>query len=133
MQVDKFIVNCFVSITKHIETVNTMLSFIWWIVGFYWVTAGGQSLTRDSPQLYWLVGIWNNIYLLNCSLYVVFCLATFCNHHSCCVMQALYHISCFRRRDCTHLCFCCMSYWNRSLLLFAMHTCHSLCSGRSGK
>ncbi|KAK7317525.1 hypothetical protein RJT34_01840 [Clitoria ternatea] len=31
-----------------------MLSFIWWIVGFYWVTAGGQSLTRDSPQLYWL-------------------------------------------------------------------------------
>ncbi|RZB53611.1 E3 ubiquitin-protein ligase At1g63170-like [Glycine soja] len=42
------------SITKHIETVNTMLSFIWWIVGFYWVTAGGQSLTRDSPQLYWL-------------------------------------------------------------------------------
>ena len=60
-----------------------MLSFIWWIVGFYWVTAGGQSLTRDSPQLYWLVGIWNNIYLLNCSLYVVFCLAIFCNHYSC--------------------------------------------------
>ncbi|KAG5014139.1 hypothetical protein AAZX31_09G243900 [Glycine max] len=42
------------SITKHIESANTMLSFIWWIVGFYWVTAGGQSLTRDSPQLYWL-------------------------------------------------------------------------------
>lgn len=42
------------SITKHIESANTMLSFIWWILGFYWVTAGGQSLTRDSPQLYWL-------------------------------------------------------------------------------
>ncbi|KAK7256694.1 hypothetical protein RIF29_30151 [Crotalaria pallida] len=42
------------SITKHIESANTTLSFIWWIVGFYWVTAGGQSLTRDSPQLYWL-------------------------------------------------------------------------------
>lgn len=42
------------SITKFIESANTMLSFIWWIVGFYWVTAGGQSLTRDSPQLYWL-------------------------------------------------------------------------------
>ncbi|TKY65534.1 E3 ubiquitin-protein ligase [Spatholobus suberectus] len=41
-------------ITKHIESANTMLSFIWWIVGFYWVTAGGQSLTRDSPLLYWL-------------------------------------------------------------------------------
>ncbi|KAK7394851.1 hypothetical protein VNO78_15392 [Psophocarpus tetragonolobus] len=42
------------SLTKHIESANTMLSFIWWILGFYWVTAGGQSLTRDSPQLYWL-------------------------------------------------------------------------------
>lgn len=50
------IVHYFVSITKHIESANTMLSFIWWILGFYWVTAGGQSLTRDSPQLYWLVG-----------------------------------------------------------------------------
>ncbi|KAI4328741.1 hypothetical protein L6164_021074 [Bauhinia variegata] len=42
------------SITKHIESANTMLSFIWWILGFYWVTSGGQSLTSDSPQLYWL-------------------------------------------------------------------------------
>ncbi|XP_027352683.1 E3 ubiquitin-protein ligase At1g63170-like [Abrus precatorius] len=42
------------SITKHIESANTMLSFIWWIIGFYWVTAGGQNLIRDSPQLYWL-------------------------------------------------------------------------------
>nr|KYP64372.1 E3 ubiquitin-protein ligase At4g11680 family [Cajanus cajan] len=53
-KVCKFIVQSFVSITKFIESANTMLSFIWWIVGFYWVTAGGQSLTRDSPQLYWL-------------------------------------------------------------------------------
>ncbi|XP_061359274.1 E3 ubiquitin-protein ligase At1g63170-like [Gastrolobium bilobum] len=42
------------SIMKHVESANTMLSFMWWMVGFYWVTAGGQSLTRDSPQLYWL-------------------------------------------------------------------------------
>ncbi|KAI5428852.1 hypothetical protein KIW84_033735 [Lathyrus oleraceus] len=42
------------SIFKYIESVNTVLSFLWWILGFYWVTAGGQSLTRDSPQLYWL-------------------------------------------------------------------------------
>ncbi|KAL4621815.1 hypothetical protein ACB092_06G255400 [Castanea dentata] len=42
------------SVVKHLESANTMFSFIWWIVGFYWVTAGGQSLTRDSPQLYWL-------------------------------------------------------------------------------
>ena len=42
------------SITKHVESANTMLSFIWWVIGFYWVTAGGQNLTRDSPQLYWI-------------------------------------------------------------------------------
>lgn len=42
------------SIIKHIESANTILSFIWWILGFYWVTVGGQSLTKDSPQLYWL-------------------------------------------------------------------------------
>ncbi|KAG0452706.1 hypothetical protein HPP92_025370 [Vanilla planifolia] len=31
------------SIARHIESVNTMFSFIWWIIGFYWVSAGGQS------------------------------------------------------------------------------------------
>lgn len=42
------------SILKHVESANTMLSFIWWMIGFYWVTVGGQSLTRESPRLYWL-------------------------------------------------------------------------------
>jgi hypothetical protein len=42
------------SVTKYLESGNTMFSFIWWIVGFYWVTAGGQTLTRSAPQLYWL-------------------------------------------------------------------------------
>ncbi|KAK7340182.1 hypothetical protein VNO77_20878 [Canavalia gladiata] len=51
---EQFLANEGNSITKHIESANTMLSFIWWVVGFYWVTVGGQSLTRDSPQLYWL-------------------------------------------------------------------------------
>ncbi|KAF2282562.1 hypothetical protein GH714_043191 [Hevea brasiliensis] len=41
-------------VVKHLESANTMFSFIWWIVGFYWVTAGGQNVTHDSPQLYWL-------------------------------------------------------------------------------
>lgn len=53
MYVDK--TECFGSVVKHLESANTMFSFIWWIVGFYWVTAGGQTLTRDSPQLYWCV------------------------------------------------------------------------------
>ncbi|KAL3517112.1 hypothetical protein ACH5RR_024014 [Cinchona calisaya] len=42
------------SLAKHLESANTMFSFIWWIIGFYWVSAGGPNLTRDSPQLYWL-------------------------------------------------------------------------------
>lgn len=46
------------SVAKHLESANTVFSFIWWILGFYWVTAGGESLIRDSPQLYWFV--WAN-------------------------------------------------------------------------
>ncbi|CAA3021421.1 E3 ubiquitin- ligase At1g12760-like [Olea europaea subsp. europaea] len=42
------------SVVKQLESANTMFSFIWWLIGFYWVSAGGQSLTHDSPQLYWL-------------------------------------------------------------------------------
>ncbi|KAL6201378.1 hypothetical protein ACLB2K_025092 [Fragaria x ananassa] len=42
------------SFAKNLESANTMFSFIWWILGFYWVTAGGESLTTDSPQLYWI-------------------------------------------------------------------------------
>lgn len=41
------------SIAKHLESANTMFSFVWWIIGFYWVSAGGEVLTRDAPQLYW--------------------------------------------------------------------------------
>ncbi|KAL6495466.1 hypothetical protein OROGR_030029 [Orobanche gracilis] len=49
-EVDKF----FGSVSKHLESANTMFSFIWWIIGFYWVSAGGPELTSESPQLYWL-------------------------------------------------------------------------------
>ncbi|CAN1184307.1 E3 ubiquitin-protein ligase At4g11680 [Linum perenne] len=41
------------SIAKHLESANTMFSFIWWIIGFYWVSAGGQTLAQDSPLIYW--------------------------------------------------------------------------------
>jgi hypothetical protein len=34
-----------------------MFSFIWWIVGFYWITAGGQVLIEESPKLYWYCGL----------------------------------------------------------------------------
>ncbi|GAA0160110.1 hypothetical protein LIER_16740 [Lithospermum erythrorhizon] len=38
---------------KHLGSANTMFSFVWWLLGFYWVDAGRQ-LIGQSPLLYWL-------------------------------------------------------------------------------
>ncbi|KAF9616915.1 hypothetical protein IFM89_032877 [Coptis chinensis] len=62
------------SVAKHLESANTMFSFIWWIIGFYWVSAGGPDLTRDSPQLYWLC----IVFLAFDVFFVVFCVALAC-------------------------------------------------------
>ncbi|CAO2828541.1 unnamed protein product [Amaranthus hypochondriacus] len=43
------------SFSKRCESVNTMASFLWWIVGFYWVVSGGEQLSQDAPRLYWKV------------------------------------------------------------------------------
>ncbi|KAL9817117.1 E3 ubiquitin-protein ligase [Arabidopsis thaliana] len=59
---------------KHLESANTMFSFIWWIIGFYWVSAGGQTLSSDSPQLYWLCIIFLGFDVF----FVVFCVALAC-------------------------------------------------------
>ncbi|KAJ8560399.1 hypothetical protein K7X08_022259 [Anisodus acutangulus] len=42
------------NVTKYMDSANTMLSFIWWIIGFSWVCTGGQRMVDESPQLYWL-------------------------------------------------------------------------------
>lgn len=62
------------SIVKHLENTNTMFSFIWWIIGFYWVSAGGQALTHDSPHLYWLC----IVFLAFDVFFLVFCVALAC-------------------------------------------------------
>ncbi|XP_062189626.1 E3 ubiquitin-protein ligase At4g11680-like isoform X2 [Phragmites australis] len=62
------------SIVKHLESANTMFSFIWWIIGFYWVSAGGQPLAHDAPQLYWL----SIVFLAFDVFFVVFCVALAC-------------------------------------------------------
>ncbi|XP_020242033.1 E3 ubiquitin-protein ligase At1g12760-like isoform X2 [Asparagus officinalis] len=62
------------SVAKHLESANTMFSFIWWIIGFYWVSAGGPALTRDAPQLYWLC----IVFLAFDVFFVVFCVALAC-------------------------------------------------------
>ncbi|KAJ4960972.1 hypothetical protein NE237_020882 [Protea cynaroides] len=41
-------------IAKRCESINTMASFIWWMVGFYWVVSGGEQLLLNAPHLYWL-------------------------------------------------------------------------------
>jgi hypothetical protein len=61
-------------IAKHLESANTMFSFIWWIIGFYWVSAGGQALTNESPQLYWLC----ITFLAFDVFFVVICVAVAC-------------------------------------------------------
>ncbi|XP_009762973.1 E3 ubiquitin-protein ligase At1g63170 [Nicotiana tabacum] len=62
------------SVAKHLESANTMFSFIWWIIGFYWVSAGGQTMTRDAPQLYWLC----ITFLAFDVFFVVICVAVAC-------------------------------------------------------
>ncbi|GJW26674.1 hypothetical protein Tco_0040485, partial [Tanacetum coccineum] len=39
-------------VAKYLESANTMFSFVWWILGFYWVSSGGQVLAQDAPKLY---------------------------------------------------------------------------------
>ncbi|XP_062145812.1 E3 ubiquitin-protein ligase At1g12760-like isoform X2 [Alnus glutinosa] len=62
------------SVAKHLESANTMFSFIWWIIGFYWVSADSQTLAHGSPQLYWLCIIFLGFDVF----FVVFCVALAC-------------------------------------------------------
>ncbi|KAJ3690676.1 hypothetical protein LUZ61_019840 [Rhynchospora tenuis] len=62
------------SFAKQLESANTMFSFVWWIIGFYWVSAGGQALTQEAPQLYWLC----IVFLAFDVFFVVFCVALAC-------------------------------------------------------
>ncbi|OIV93521.1 hypothetical protein TanjilG_28678 [Lupinus angustifolius] len=62
------------SMAKRLESANTMFSFIWWVVGFYWVSAGGQDLAQDSPLLYWLCIVFLGFDVF----FVVFCVALAC-------------------------------------------------------
>ncbi|KAG0579771.1 hypothetical protein M758_4G123400 [Ceratodon purpureus] len=59
---------------KRLESANTMFSFLWWIVGFYSITAGGQSLAVDAPHVYWLCVV----FLAFDVFFVVFCVALAC-------------------------------------------------------
>ncbi|KAL5701451.1 hypothetical protein ACHQM5_026784 [Ranunculus cassubicifolius] len=33
--------------------VNILVTSMWWVVGCYWLVAGGDMLLQDAPHLYW--------------------------------------------------------------------------------
>ncbi|OAY66527.1 E3 ubiquitin protein ligase RIE1 [Ananas comosus] len=51
-----------------------MVSFFWWIIGFYWVVSGGEALMQDAPKLYWLTVI----FLAFDVFFAIFCVALAC-------------------------------------------------------
>ncbi|KAK8583024.1 hypothetical protein V6N13_069788 [Hibiscus sabdariffa] len=62
------------SVTKRCETVNTMASFVWWILGFYWVIFGGDILLQNAPLLYWLAVV----FLAFDVFFAIFCVVLAC-------------------------------------------------------
>ncbi|KAK6252220.1 hypothetical protein QUC31_013940 [Theobroma cacao] len=62
------------SVTKRCESVNTMASFLWWIVGFYWVVSGGEYLLQNAPRLYWLAVV----FLAFDVFFAIFCVVLAC-------------------------------------------------------
>uniref|UniRef100_A0ACD5YQL9 Uncharacterized protein n=1 Tax=Avena sativa TaxID=4498 RepID=A0ACD5YQL9_AVESA len=63
-----------ISSTDRCESVNTMVSFLWWIIGFYWVVSGGDMLEQGAPRLYWLTVV----FLAFDVFFAVFCVAMAC-------------------------------------------------------
>lgn len=61
-------------IAKRCESFNTVASFFWWIVGFYWVVSGGETLMHNAPKLYWLAVV----FLAFDVFFTLFCLALAC-------------------------------------------------------
>ncbi|KAK9053157.1 hypothetical protein SSX86_029787 [Deinandra increscens subsp. villosa] len=61
-------------VVKYLESANTMFSFVWWILGFYWISSGGQQIAQTAPNLYWL----SVIFLAFDVFFVVFCVALAC-------------------------------------------------------
>ncbi|CAL1381790.1 unnamed protein product [Linum trigynum] len=62
------------SFVKRCESVNTMASFVWWIVGFYWVVSGGDLLLQTAPRLYWLAVV----FLAFDVFFAIFCVVLAC-------------------------------------------------------
>ncbi|VVB03812.1 unnamed protein product [Arabis nemorensis] len=67
--------NVVISFAKRCEPINTVVSFIWWIIGFYWVVEeGGDKLLGEAPNLYWS----SVIFLAIDVFFAVFCVVLAC-------------------------------------------------------
>uniref|UniRef100_A0A1J3EUW4 RING-type E3 ubiquitin transferase n=1 Tax=Noccaea caerulescens TaxID=107243 RepID=A0A1J3EUW4_NOCCA len=60
--------------TKTCESMNTIISFVWWIVGFYWLVSGGDILVENASHLYWL----SFVFLAFDVFFAVFCVVLAC-------------------------------------------------------
>lgn len=115
----------YISVAKHLESANTMFSFIWWIVGFYWISIGGQNLTHDSPQLYWYGYASFSAKFNLKTLYLPLLTSPF-------LSQAMYNFPGIRRVFCRYLCCCGMFGWACCLLLSTLYYCNTIRRCRSG-
>ncbi|XP_072987464.1 E3 ubiquitin protein ligase RIE1-like isoform X2 [Typha latifolia] len=59
---------------KKLESLNAMISFLWWLLGFYWIVLGGQALLQDAPHLYWLAVV----FLAFDVFFAIFCIILAC-------------------------------------------------------
>ncbi|KAK6921599.1 Zinc finger, RING-type [Dillenia turbinata] len=60
------------SAIKRCESINTMASFLWWIVGFYWVVSGGEYLLLHAPRLLTVVFLAFDVF------FAIFCVVLAC-------------------------------------------------------
>ncbi|WOK93628.1 E3 ubiquitin-protein ligase [Canna indica] len=59
---------------KKLESLNSMISLLWWMLGFYWIVVGGQTLLQDAPRLYWLTVV----FLAFDVFFAIFCVMLAC-------------------------------------------------------
>lgn len=51
-----------------------MASFLWWLIGFYWILSGGETLAQDAPRLYWL----SVVFIAFDVVFAIFCVVLAC-------------------------------------------------------
>ncbi|KAI3699019.1 hypothetical protein L2E82_42994 [Cichorium intybus] len=73
-RIGAFLTSNRISYTKRCENLNTMVSFVWWLVGFYWMVSGGEILLRNAPRLYWLTVV----FLAFDVFFAIFCVVLAC-------------------------------------------------------